>query len=287
MYVTATQDPYKGTCEALDAIGFKKTNRKVFIKPNLTGALPSQHGLTVDTGIVRAVLERLVDCPVITIGESCGDTNRAFDLLGYGDLLRTFPNVKLLDMRNSNIVWKKIPRPYHTRHMPFAAEIFDHDYVINIAKLKTHSLAHVTLCMKNIFGFVPTRKQKLMYHPFIKTAVLDMNQIVRSDFCIVDAVWGNEFDEIQSAPVNIGAIVAGGDMLAVDTVAASLMGIEAESIESYRLARDLFGCGDADVRGCDPEHLRKLFKRGCLPSTRLRYIKEAMQSLCYRAMNRH
>jgi uncharacterized protein (DUF362 family) len=287
VYVAATQDPYKGACEALDAVGFSVKNRKVFIKPNCTGALPSSQGLTIDTGIVRAVLERLVDCPVVTIGESCGNADKAFDLLGYGDLIKSFPNVKLLDMRNSTIVWKKIPRPYHTRQMPFAAEIFGHDYVINIAKLKTHSLAGVTLCMKNIFGFVPTRKQKLMYHPFIKTAVLDMNQIVRSDFCVVDAVWGNEFDEIRSAPVNVGAIVAGGDMLSVDKVAASLMGIDAGSIESYRLALELFGGGDAQVRGCDPENLRKKFKRGCLPSTRLRYIKEATQSLCYRAMNRH
>ena len=287
VYIATTQDPYKGACEALDAVGFTVKNHRVFIKPNLTGALPSPYGLTIDTGIVRAVLERLVDCPVVTIGESCNNTDKAFEQLGYKDLLITFPGVKLLDMRNSRVVWKKIPHPYHTRQMPFAAETFDHDYVINIAKLKTHSLAGVTLCLKNIFGFIPTRKQKLMYHPFIKTAVLDMNQIVRSDFCIVDGVWGNEFDEIQSSPVNVGAVVAGSDMLAVDKAAASIMGIDAETIESYRLARELFGSSGVLIRGCDVEQIRKPFRRGCLPSTRIRYIKEATQSLCYRALNRH
>jgi uncharacterized protein (DUF362 family) len=287
VYIAETQDPYQGACEALDAIGFKVRNRKVFIKPNLTGALPSAQGLTVDTGIVRAVVERLVDCPKVTIGESCGNTDKAFERLGYHDLVKSFPNIAILDMRNSAIVWKKIPHPHHTRQMPFAAEVFDHDYLVNIAKLKTHSLAGVTLCMKNIFGFIPTRKQKLMYHPFINKAVIDMNQVIRSDFCIVDAVWGNEFDEIQSAPVRVGAVVAGSDMLAVDAAAASLMGIDAGTLESYRLARLLFGGGDAEIRGSDPVRLQQKFKRGCLPSTRLRYIKEATQSLCYRAVSRH
>lgn len=163
VHIVKTADAYKGACEVLDALNFRVTGRRVFIKPNLTGAAPAEKGLTVDTGCVRAVLERLVDCPVVTIAESCSKTDLAYERLGYADLCKDFPNVRLLDMRRSTIVWKPIPRPFHTKEMPFAAEIFEHDYVVNIAKLKTHSLAGVTLCLKNIFGCVPTRKQKLMY----------------------------------------------------------------------------------------------------------------------------
>ena len=80
--------------------------------------------------------------------------------------------------------------------------MFTHDYIINIAKMKAHSLAGVTLCMKNIFGFIPTRKQKLMYHPFIRKAVLDMNQIVPSHFSIVDGVLNNEFPVYATTDTN-------------------------------------------------------------------------------------
>jgi uncharacterized protein (DUF362 family) len=287
VYVAKSGDAYEGTRKALNALGFSVKGKNVYIKPNLTCARPSCDGLTTDIGSVRAVLERLEDCPRITIGESCGDTTEAFENLGYRDLIKEFPNVELEDIRTAPIVWKSIPKPYHTREMPFNATVFEHDCVINIAKMKTHSLAGVTLCMKNIFGFIPTRKQKLMYHPFIKKAILDMNQVVRSDFCIVDGIWGNEFDEVRSTPKYSGVIVAGQNILAVDTVAASIMGIDVNDIVTYRLAFELRGRPDIDIRGTDPESVRSRYRQGCLFTTRLRYLKETTASLAYRAVNRH
>jgi uncharacterized protein (DUF362 family) len=287
VYLARTRDAYEGTCEALDGLNFSLSGKNVYIKPNLTGGRAAEDGLTVDTGSVRAVLERLHNCPRITIGESCSDTVTAFEELGYAELLRDFPEVKLEDIRTAPQVWKQIPRPYHTKEMPFNATVFEHDFVINIAKMKTHSLAGVTLCMKNIFGFIPTRKQKLMYHPFIRKAVLDMNQIVRSDFCIVDGIWGNEFDEIQSTPKFAGAMVAGDNILAVDLIAAEIMGVNLSSIDTYRLAFELWGDPEINLRGSGLDAVKTMFRQGCLFSTRLRYIKETAASLAYRAVNRH
>ncbi|MFH1038621.1 MAG: DUF362 domain-containing protein [PVC group bacterium] len=287
VYIARTQDPYRGAGEVLDGLGFRVTGRRVFIKPNLTGCRPSREGMGVDIGLVRAVLERLVDCPVITIGESCSKTERSFAAPGYRDLQKEYPQLRFLDMRESEHCWKPIPRPFHTAEMPFAAEIFDHDYLVNIAKLKTHSLAGVTLCLKNIFGFIPTRKQKLMYHPFIRAAVLDMNQVIRSDFCLVDGVWGNEFDEIQSTPINAGVVIGGENILAVDAVAAAVMGIDTRKMNSYRLAEELFGAPEATILGTPIREVCGSFRQGCLLTTRFRYLKEGAQSLFYRAVSRH
>jgi uncharacterized protein (DUF362 family) len=287
VYVAKNNDPYEGAKQALDALKFGVTGKKVYIKPNMTGGQPSRDGLTVDIGLVRAVLERLHDCPRITIGESCSGTKQAFDELGYRQLVKEFPNVQLEDIRESKIVWKPIPKPYHTKEMPFNASIFEHDYVVNIAKMKTHSLAGVTLCLKNIFGFIPTRKQKLMYHPFIRKAILDMNQVVPSHFCMVDGVWGNEFDEIQSTPKYTGSVIAGENILAVDMVAASIMGINLADHETYQMAFELWGKPEINVIGNEPEDVKTDFRQGCLFTTRLRYFKETAASLMYRVVNRH
>lgn len=287
VYLARTENAYKGACDALDALGFRVVGKKVYIKPNLTGGRPSREGMTADIGLVRAVLERLHDCPRITIGESCSDTDTAFNELGYRQLAEEFPHVELEDIRTSAIVWKSVPKPYHTKEMPFNASVFEHDYVINIAKMKTHSLAGVTLCMKNIFGFVPTRKQKLMYHPFIKKAVLDMNQIVRSHFCMIDGVFGNEYDEVQSTPKYTGAVIAGENMLAVDLIAAEIMGINLNTIETYREAFELWGDPIVNLLGSELNEVKTHFRQGCLLSTRIRYIKETAASLAYRAVNRH
>jgi uncharacterized protein (DUF362 family) len=287
VYLAKTDDAYRGACEALDALGFKVSGKRVYIKPNLTGGRPSRDGLTVDAGMVRAVLERLQDCPQITIGESCSDTTKAFEELGYQKLVEEFPNVQLEDIRLSEIVWKQIPKPYHTREMPFNTSIFNHDYVVNIAKMKTHSLAGVTLCLKNIFGFIPTRKQKLMYHPFIRKALLDMNQIVPSHFCMVDGVWGNEFDEVQSTPKHTGAVIAGENMLSVDIIAAEIMGINLNDTDTYRMAFELWGDPEINLIGSGLDEVKTSYRQGCLFTTRLRYLKETTASLVYRAVNRH
>jgi len=287
VYISKTQDPYKGACEVLDSLGFRVRGKKVFIKPNLTGCRPASDGMGIDIGPVRAVLERLEDCPLITIGESCSKTERAFVELGYEELKKDYPQLKLVDMRESEHVWKEIPRPHHTKQMPFAAEYFEHEYMINIAKLKTHSLAGISLCFKNIFGFVPTRRQKLMYHPFIRKAMLDMNQIIRSDFSLVEGVWGNEFDEIQSTPVNAGVVVGGENLLAVDEVAAAVMGVDVGKTNTYRMAWELFGRPELEILGHPLHEVCGKFRQGCLPSTRFRYIKEASASICYRAVFRH
>jgi len=287
VYLARTDDPYRGACEALDALGFSVRGKRVYIKPNLTGARPSNEGMTVDIGLVRAVLERLHDCPLVTIGESCSDTDRAFEELGYSSLVKEFPNVRLEDIRKTGIVWKPIPKPFHTKEMPFNTSIFEHDYLVNIAKMKTHSLAGVTLCLKNIFGFIPTRKQKLMYHPFIRKAILDMNQVVPSHFCMVDGVWGNEFDEVQSTPKYTGAVLAGENVLAVDIIAAAVMGIDLRKTDTYRMALELWGKPRIEVSGKGIDGVKTTYRQGCLFSTRLRYLKETAASICYRMFNRH
>ncbi len=287
VHIARTQDPYRGACEVLDALQFRVRGKRVFIKPNLTGNRPSNEGMGVDTGLVRAVLERLTDCPAIAIGESCSKTDRAFVDLGYADLQKHYPQLRLFDLRLSQPVWKPIPRPRHTRAMPFAAEIFEYDYLVNIAKMKTHSLAGVSLCLKNVFGFTPTRRQKLMYHPFIRAAVLDMNQAIRSDFCLVDGVWGNEYDEIQSSPVNAGVVIGGENLLAVDEVAAAVMGVDVGAMPTYQEAWALFGKPEIEQTGAPLSQVCGKFRQGCLLSTRFRYLKEAAGSLCYRAVFRH
>jgi len=61
----------------------------------------------VDTGLVRAVLERLVDCPVITIGESCSKTERSFVKLGYEELKKGFQFPGQIEKRLRRLTFKQ------------------------------------------------------------------------------------------------------------------------------------------------------------------------------------
>ncbi len=126
-----------------------------------------------------------------------------------------------------------------------------------------------------------------MYHPFIRKALMDMNQIVPSHFCMVEGVWGNEFDEVQSTPKYTGAVIAGENILAVDLVAAEIMGINLNTIDTYRMAFELWGEPDVNLLGSSIDEVKTKYRQGCLFSTRLRYLKETAASFAYRAVNRH
>jgi hypothetical protein len=75
--------------------------------------------------------------------------------------------------------------------------------------------------------------------------------------------------------------------LAVDIVAAEVMGINLNGIDTYRAAFELWGDPEINLLGSGLDEVKTSFRQGCLFSTRIRYLKETAQSLAYRAVNRH
>jgi uncharacterized protein (DUF362 family) len=114
-----------------------------------------------------------------------------------------------------------------------------------------------------------------------------MNQVIHADFCMIDGVWGNEFDEVQSTHQKTGAVIAGGNLLAVALIAAEIMGINLNHIETYRSAFELWGEPEVNLLGNDLNEVKTMYRQGCLFTTRIRYVKETIASLAYRASNRH
>jgi hypothetical protein len=72
------------------------------------------------------------------------------------------------------------------------------DWVVSVAKLKTHHWAGVTLSMKNLFGVMPGIyygwPKNLFHWEGIDKSILDINETVKTDFAIVDGVIGMEGD---------------------------------------------------------------------------------------------
>ncbi len=258
VFISRGKDPYKAAKKALDYFDFSVKNKKVLIKPNLTVCQPPQKGITTDPLIVKAVLERLKNCN-ITIADASYDTKLSFERFGWRELAKKF-NAKLLDLNDDKIVWKDIPKPLHSDKLPFASTVFGQDYLVNVAKLKAHSVATVTLCMKNLFGCVPTSKLRQQYHPFIRKAMLDINQAIHSNFCIIDGIIGNELDECEPHPIKSGIVIAGKNPMAVDMVGCLCMGVNPMEIDTFQLAEQLFGKPKIVVKGAKIEAIAKSYK---------------------------
>jgi uncharacterized protein (DUF362 family) len=254
------EEAYETTARLLDRLNFWVTGKTVLLKPNLTTVSSAESGITTDVGVCRAILERLERCRIL-IGEGSGgaDTWTAFEQNGYVDLARRF-DAKLVNFDEMEVVRKPVPAPLHFNELPLARTLFEVDYIISAAKLKIHSLAQVTLSLKNMFGCVP-RSEKLRVHPHINKGILDIAQVIYPDFSVVDGIVGNERDEVNSFPVSSRIVLAGEDALSVDFVGARCMGVDPEEVEHLRRGTELFGPRAIEVLGPSLSEVARTYNR--------------------------
>jgi uncharacterized protein (DUF362 family) len=120
------------------------------------------------------------------------------------------------------------------------------DFVVSMAKLKTHHWAGVTLSLKNMFGVVPGGcygwPKNVLHWAGIDEAILDLNSTVGPDFAIVDGIVGMEGNgPSQGTPRHSGVLVFGSDPVAVDATCTRVMGLIPERIRYLRKAAYLLG----------------------------------------------
>ena len=102
-----------------------------------------------------------------------------------------------------------------------AAEVFEADVVINLPKLKTHTLTLLTGAIKNLYGVVSgfnkSKYHLVAFHPKeFAELLVSIYEVIRPSLTIMDAVVGMEGEgPYKGEPRFIGAILASPDGVAV------------------------------------------------------------------------
>src|SRR5262249_5076019 len=110
------------------------------------------------------------------------------------------------------------------------------DLLVSMPKLKTHHWAGVTLSMKNFFGVIPGGvygwPKNVLHHAGIDRSILDIaSTLPMPKSAIVDGIVGMEGDgPIHGHARDVGALVFGDDLVAVDATATRLMGLVPEKV---------------------------------------------------------
>jgi len=155
------------------------------------------------------------------------------------------------------------PRGRCYRHFTVGNEVLRADTLINLPKLKTHSLTLLTLAVKNLFGCIPGVR-KAQWHvrtfrqggDYFTRMLLDLYSLLNPPLTIVDGIVAMEGKGPGfGSPRDLGLIVAGTDAVAVDAVIAEIIGVAADDYPTLRIAlSDGYGTGklsDIDLRGED------------------------------------
>ena len=209
--------------------------KTVLIKPNLVKTL--RPPITTPVALIRCIVEYLqerLDNPVF-IGEGCGaldyDTHRCFTELGYTEMAQE-TGVELIDLNEAPYQLHSLPQ---CKRWPefYLPEIATDSFLLSVPVLKAHTLAGVTLTMKNMMGLAPPDRyhqgggwKKAAFHNRMHEAVADLNRYRCPDFTVLDATVGMAEAHLWGLPCNppVNKLAAGFDPVAIDSYGAALLG---------------------------------------------------------------
>jgi hypothetical protein len=150
--------------------------------------------------------------------------------LQIGHLLKEF-DVTYID-GNKDVVWASVPGGgLMFDKYPVTREFADMDEWISVQKLKNHAFMGVTLCMKNLFGLMPTEplgRPRTYYHHLVRMPYMlaDLGKLYNPALNILDGMVcqaGEEWGKGEERRI-ADTLVAGDQVVATDAVGAHLMG---------------------------------------------------------------
>jgi uncharacterized protein (DUF362 family) len=231
--------------KALDALGgmkrFVSRGDIVAVKPNIGWDRLPVHGANTNPDVVGAVVEQVFNAgakKVIVADGSCNDPDRCYQRSGIWQKAYS---------RGAEVV---LPAEHHFRTTRMRGEILDEwpiftslvdvDKVINVPVAKHHNLARFTCGMKNWYGLLGGRRNRL--HQSIDVSIADLATFMRPSLVVVDAMRvlvrnGPQGGNIDDTRV-MNTIVASPDQVAADAFACTLIGQRADNLPYLKIAHD-------------------------------------------------
>jgi len=119
--------------------------------------------------------------------------------------------------------------------------------LISTPVLHTHTFAVISVAAKNLYGLLPVYREK--YHKILSQKLLDLTERIKV-FSIVDGTVGLEGGSMRmGTPIRTDLILAGWDPVAVDVIAAKIMGFSENEVPYLKLARREGRIGSIDISG--------------------------------------
>ena len=269
--VVRARDSFPAVREALELIGAARSiapDDGVVLKPNYVEPMMPDTGVTTDPRVIEAViawLQEEIGARDITVAESTWErarTQRAFDMVGLPQMAER-RGVRLLNLYDDEHVAVDIPDALSLAQVVLPKTVLEADCLISIPKLKCHSMAYITLGIKNLMGAVFPEKE--IMHRKLHERLCDLASVLRAKLTVIDGLIGCERHESSGSPVQTDAIVAGADPVATDAVGAMVMGIDPRRVKHLRLCSRR-GLGEhrpdhIELVGTPLDQVRKRYRR--------------------------
>jgi uncharacterized protein (DUF362 family) len=224
----------KAVEKALDMIGgiqdMVKAGDLVLINPSwVAPPVEREAGCITIPEIPRAIADIVKTFgarPVIAESSAVGvDTEKVIQASGYRELREM--GYEVVNLKNTPHVDIPIPNGKVFTSLPFWELVQQADVIISVPKLKTHDQTEMTCAIKNLKGLLTDSGKKANHQEGLFEAVIDLMSAVKPQLAVVDAIICQEgVGPVFGRPVEMNLILAGKDLVAVDSTCARLIGYE-------------------------------------------------------------
>ena len=249
-------------------------DKTVLLKPNFVRSTPETIFATTDLRVVYSVAKMALDAGAkkVTIGDKPGWNKSArtvFGELGV-DKIANLLDVETCYFDEDQLLEVDLPTSKVFNKIFVPKTVMDSEVLINLPKVKTHMHTIVSLGIKNLHGIVMDSQRLINHRNDLGYKLVDILRAKKPCLTVSDCIWPME----GQGPLNgrniknFNVVIAGTDVVAVDAVTCSIMGIDPSEVDAIRIAHaEGLGCGDLKkihVVGTKPARVKRQFKRPCI-----------------------
>jgi uncharacterized protein (DUF362 family) len=235
---------------------------KIVIKPNMCYYWDWSTGQTTDPlfvaaliGLFREGISSNVKISIVESDASAMKCKYAFKYLGYEKLANDY-GVSLVNL--SEVEAEKVTVEVEGEVFEFSVPriIREADLRVNVPKMKYMFFTKISAALKNIFGCNPYPK-KFEYHSKLDKVIVALNKVMPFNLHVLDGLT-----VCGSKTLRLGLVMASQDPVAIDSVAAKIMGINPKLVVHLRLAeKEGLGKTSFIAKGVDVDYFRRRFPR--------------------------
>ena len=254
LVISKGTSPTHITEAAIQALGgmprFVSSGDVVLVKPNIgwdrTPELAANTNPEVVATLVRLCLETGAK-KVKVFDHPCEDPRRCYVNSGIMEAAKEAgATVSYMDERR----FRKLDiKGEALKAWEVYQEAVEVDKIINVPILKHHSLARLTMGMKNLMGLVGGDRSRMHWH--LDQAIVDLTTFFKPTLVVLDAIRILTANGPQGGSLKyvkrLNTVAAGGDSVAIDAVGATLFGVDPEEMEHLHIAAQR-GLGRMDLR---------------------------------------
>ena len=247
-------DPVSALNAALDAIGgisrFVKSGERVVVKPNIGWDRTPAQGANTHPELVGEMVRLCLQAgaaEVKVVDNSCNDPRRSFLRSGIREAGEAAGATVLLpleeDMVEADLGGRVLTR------WPVLRHFLETDRFINMPVIKQHNLPLSTVGMKNLYGILGGRRNRL--HQAIEESIVDLAQFVRPTLTVVDGtrvmVRGGPQGGSLDYLIIQNTVLCATDQVAADARSVEYLGIQPGQVGHIVLAHES-GLGSMDYQ---------------------------------------